>query len=223
MEAEYHALMRNQTWTLVPSFSNFRIVDNKWVFKIKRNPDGSIQRHKARFVEKGFQQRPGIDFQETFSPVIKPSTVKVVLSVAVSRHWDVRQIDVNNAFLNGILTEEVFMKQPEGFVDPAQLSAVCKLNRSLYGLRQAPRAWYDRLKSTLCTWGFQNSKMDSSLFTLHTSSGIIWLLVYVDDILITGNNTQLLNKFVLQLNNTFALKDLGSVSYFLGVEAVRTS
>ena len=121
------------------------------MFKIKRNPDGSIQRHKARLVAKGFQQRPGIDFQETFSHVIKPSTVKVVLSVAVSRHWDVRQIDVNNAFLNGILTEEVFMKQPEGFVDPAQPSAVCKLNRSLYGIRQAPRAWYDRLKSTLCT------------------------------------------------------------------------
>ena len=143
-------------------------------------------------VAKGFHQTPGLNFSETFNLVVKPSTVKVVLFVAITRNWDVRQIDINNAFLNGKLEENIFMPQPEGFVDPTQLHAVCKLHRSLYGLRQAPRGWYDRLKQTLLAWGFRPLTMDSSLFLLHSSSGVIWLMVYVDDILLTGNNNSLL-------------------------------
>ena len=170
MNDELHALTTNKTWSLVPYKSTYRLVGNKWVFKLKWNSDGTIQRHKARLVAKGFHQAPGIDFSETFSPVIKPTTVRVVMSLAVSNGWDIHQVDVNNAFLNGILTEDVYMPQPEGFQSKEHPDFVCKLHKSLYGLKQAPRAWYDRLNLTLCSWGFVNSKVDTSLFTYHLGS-----------------------------------------------------
>ena len=127
---------------------------------------------------------------------------------------------MNNAFLNGVLHEEVFMPQPDGFVDATFPDYVCQLHKSLYGLRQAPRAWYNSLRLTLCNWGFVNAKSDSSLFTLHQQNDIIWVLVYVDDILVTGNNSAAVNQFIQKINAKFSLKDLGPVSFFLGVEAV---
>jgi histone deacetylase 1/2 len=146
MYEEFQALQNNKTWSLVPFNPRFNVVGNKWVFKTKFNSDGSFQRYKARLVAKGFHQRPGIDFKETFSPVVKPSTIRVVLSIDVSKNWCVKQMDINNAFLNGKLIEDVYMSQPEGFVDSAKPHHVCKLTKSLYGLRQAPRAWFDKLK-----------------------------------------------------------------------------
>ena len=222
MNDEIQALQLNNTWSLVPPHASQKLVGHKWVFKIKRNPDGSVQRHKARLVAKGFHQTPGIDFHETFSPVIKPSMARVVLSIPVSKGWDVHQIDINNAFLNGILSEEVYMSQPIGFVDDQRPYFVCRLHRSLYGLRQAPRAWYERLGQTLCAWGFHKSVMDSSLFMFRNGHSVVWVLVYVDDILITGNNKFLIDSFISRLSSTFALKDLGSLSYFLGIEVFRT-
>ena len=142
MTEEINALLKNNTWTLVPPSPTHNTVGCKWVFRIKRNSDGSIDRYKARLVAKGFHQRQGIDFTETFSPVIKPATIRTVLSVAISRGWSLRQLDVKNAFLHGILDEDVYMVQPPGFVDITRPSYVCKLNKSLYGLKQAPRAWF---------------------------------------------------------------------------------
>lgn len=147
------------------------VIDNRWVYKVKRN---SFKRLKARLVAKGFTQTPGVDFGETFSPVIKASTVRIVLTIAVAKSWDVRQLDINNAFLNGHLEEEVFMEQPKGFEDKKHHDHVCKLSKSLYGLRQAPRAWFDRLKTTLLSWNFKNSKADSSLFFYRSSSLVIY-------------------------------------------------
>ena len=117
MTEEYNALIRNQTWSLVPFSPRYNIVGNKWVFKTKLNSDGSLQRYKARLVAKGFHQRPGIDFSETFSPVVKPSTVRVILCIAVSKGWSINQLDINNAFLNGMLVEDVYINQAEGFVN----------------------------------------------------------------------------------------------------------
>src|ERR1044072_5123571 len=128
--------MKNGNWNLVPPEPHFNIIGNKWIFCLKRNPDGSIARYKARLVSKGFHQRPGIDFTDTFSPVIKPQTIKLVLCIALSRGWSISQMDVNNAFLHGSLSEDVYMAQPPGFIHPNFSTHVCKLNKALYGLKQ---------------------------------------------------------------------------------------
>ncbi|KAH9751306.1 hypothetical protein KPL71_014242 [Citrus sinensis] len=153
-------------------------------------------------------------------PVIKPATVRVILSLAVMNQWKIRQVDVNNAFLNGELTEEVFMDQPEGFVDVEKLAYVCKLHKSLYGLKQAPRAWYDKLRGCLLQWGFVNSSSDTSLFLRRSKSSLILILIYVDDILITRPNSSDLESFIAEFSTMFALKDLGALLYFLGIEVL---
>ena len=130
---------------MVASHSSQNIVGCKWVFRIKRSPDGSVSRYKARLVAKGFHQRPGLDYTETFSPVVKTTTIRVLLSIAVSRGWPLRQLDVNNAFLQVHLSEDVFMAQPPGFGDLTYPSRVCRLKKAIYGLKQAPRAWYNEL------------------------------------------------------------------------------
>lgn len=154
MQVEFDALQRNKTWILVPSNSAHSLVDCKWVFKTKFKPDGCIWNYKARLVAKGFQQSPGLDYGETFSSVVKSTTIRVVLTIAVTFGWEVRQLDVNNAFLNGHLQENVFMKQPEGFIDPKKPRHVCKLVKALYGLKQAPRAWFDHFASHIIELGF---------------------------------------------------------------------
>jgi histone deacetylase 1/2 len=173
MTEEFQALQRNETWTLVPLPQNRKAIGCKWVFRTKENPDGSINKYKARLVAKGFHQLQGFDFNETFSPVIEPVTVRLILSLAVSYKWPLKQLDINNAFLNGILEEEVYMVQPPGF-ETTDSSLVCKLNKALYGLKQAPRQWFDRLTSTLLQFGFKSSKCDLSLH-LHQkqTSGIL--------------------------------------------------
>ncbi|KAH9746928.1 retrovirus-related pol polyprotein from transposon RE1 [Citrus sinensis] len=223
MTDELHALRNNETWTLVPAESATKIVGNKWVFRVKYNPDESVSKYKARLVAKGFHQTYGVDFFETFSPVVKPCTIRIILSLAVMNHWTIRQLDVNNAFLNGVLSEEVFMHQPEGFIDPQHPTYVCKLNKALYGLKQAPRAWYDRLRGSLLQWGFHTSRSDTSLFLKHTGSDILVILIYVDDILVTGSSSAQIEKIIALLGSEFALKDLGDFNYFLGLEVTPSS
>ncbi|KAK0605174.1 hypothetical protein LWI29_023729 [Acer saccharum] len=223
MSEEFDALVRNNTWTLVPSQSSSNTVGCKWVFRIKRSPDGSISKYKARLVAKGFHQRPGVDFTDTFSPVVKTTTIRVLLSIAVSRGWSLRQLDVNNAFLQGHLDENVFMEQPAGFIDPARPLHVCHLNKAIYGLKQAPRAWYNELRQFLLQNGFVNSQSDTSLFILNSNGCVIFLLVYVDDIIVTGNDVTSVNDFIATLARRFSIKDLGGLSYFLGVEVTSCS
>jgi hypothetical protein len=140
MIEEIKALHGNHTWSLVPLHPSMNVVGSRWVYKIKRHADGRIDRYKARLVARGFTQQEGIDYLETFSPVVKPTTVRLVITIAVTHGWKIHQLDVHNAFLNGILQEEVYMAQPPGFVDPTLPSYVCRLHKSLYGLKQAPRA-----------------------------------------------------------------------------------
>ncbi|KAJ4702464.1 Retrovirus-related Pol polyprotein from transposon TNT 1-94 [Melia azedarach] len=223
MRDEFLALHRNHAWSLVPLSPTQNIIGCKWVYRIKRNPDGSIARYKTRLVAKGFHQRPGIDFTETFSPVVKPAIIRLVLTIAVTRGWALNQLDVNNAFLQGTLSDRVFIQQPQGFVDSQYPSHVCQLHKAIYGLRQAPRAWYNELRSFLLGYGFINSKSDTSLFIYTSGTCIMYLLVYVDDILLTGNHNSMLRTFTTRLSNRFSLKDLGKLNYFLGVETIRTS
>ena len=146
MQEEFNALMRNQTWYLVPPEQNIKLVGNKWIYRVKQNSDGSINKYKARLVAKGFLQTEGVDYQETFSPVVKAVTIRIVLSLAVINNWKLRQVDINNAFLNGELSETVYMPQPEGFENSEHPNYVCKLKKALYGLKQAPRTWFDKLR-----------------------------------------------------------------------------
>lgn len=149
MSEEIQALHHNHTWTLVPRPPNTNVVGSKWVFRIKYHADGTIDRHKARLVAQGFTQLPGFDFSHTFSLVVKATTVRIVLSLAVTNQWKLHQLDVKNAFLHGNLRETVYMEQPPGYVDQRYPNHVFRLNKALYGLRQAPRAWFQRLSSFL--------------------------------------------------------------------------
>lgn len=168
MKDEYDVLLRNNIWTLTAFPSNRRAIGYKWVFRTKQNPDGCILKYKACLVAKGFHQQQGFDFTETFSPMFKPITVRFVLTIAIFRHWHITHLDVNNAFFNGILQEEVYMKQLPGFVSYDK-HLVCKLNKAMYGLKHAPRALFDRLNSTLHNFGFVSSKCDPFLLHLHST------------------------------------------------------
>lgn len=149
MDEEYRPLMANRTWHVVPPQKGTNLIDYKWVYKIKRNSDGSVDRYKAWLVAKGFKQCYGLDYEDTFIPVVKAATIRIILSIAVSKSWGMRQLDVKNTFLHGVLEEDVFMKQPPRYVDPRSPHLVCKLDKALYGLKQAPRAWYSRLSVKL--------------------------------------------------------------------------
>jgi len=195
-------------------------LDANGFLKQKYNADGSFQRHKACLVAQGFTQIAGFDYNETYSPVVKPSTIRVVLSHAVTSAWLIRQIDVNNAFLNGDLQEDVYMKQPLGF-EFASPNLVCKLHKALYGLKQAPRSWFQKLSSTLHTFGFHANKSDTSLFVKFMPSYTIYVLIYVDDIIITRSSKHEVTTLISNLSECFALKDLGPLHYFLGIEVTR--
>ena len=176
MVDEFQALMDNDTWRLVPRPPGANVVSGKWIFRHKYHADGSLARHKARWVVRGFSQRHGIDYDETFSPVVKPATIRTVLSIAASRAWPIHQLDVKNAFLHGHLAETVYCQQPPGFVDPAAPDHVCLLQKSLYGLKQAPRAWYQRFASYIRQLGFVASVSDTSLFVYKEGPSIAYLL-----------------------------------------------
>ena len=189
---------------------------------MKKHVDGSIERYKARLVAKGFKQRYGIDYEDTFSLVIKPTTIRVLLSLAVTRGWSLRQLDVQNAFLHGVLEEEVYMRQPPGFVDPAQPHHLCRLVKALYGLKQAPRAWHARLGAALRAHGFVPSTADTSLFILQRPEVTMYILVYVDDIILVSSSASATDRLVSSLGAEFAVKDLGRLHYFLGLEVLHS-
>jgi histone deacetylase 1/2 len=167
MLSEFNALIENKTWVLVSRPSGANVVTDKWIYRHKFHPDGRLARYKARWVLRGFTQREGIDYGETFSPVVKPVTIRTMLSLAVTSNWPIRQLDVKNAFLHGHLDELVYNQQPAGFVDAAAPTHVCKLQRLLYSLKQAPCAWFTRFTTHLLTLGFIASRCDTSLFILH--------------------------------------------------------
>jgi hypothetical protein len=220
MLQELTALTRNHTWELVPRPAQTNILKNKWLFRIKRNADGSVEHYKARLMAKGFTQQPGLDYAKTFSPVIKFPTIRVVLTLVAVYHWQVRQLDISNAFLHGHLDKDLFMEQPIGFKDATHPDYVCRLRRSLYGLKQAPRAWFERVTRFLLSLGFVQSQADHSLFCYCRPPTRLFVLIYVDDILLTGSTSQALDWLFHHIQKAFPIRDLSDLNYFLGIEVI---
>ncbi|RVW66512.1 Retrovirus-related Pol polyprotein from transposon RE1 [Vitis vinifera] len=222
MNVEMEALEKNKTWELVKLPTGKKPVGCKWVYTVKYKADGSIERYKARLVAKGYTQTYGIDYQETFAPVAKMNTVRVLLSLAANYNWDLQQFDVKNVFLHGELEEEIYMEVPPGYDNNLAAHTVCKLKKALYGLKQSPRAWFGRFARVMITMGYRQSQGDHTLFIKHSSSGkLTALLVYVDDIIVTGNDEerQVLNQC---LAKEFEIKALGRLKYFLGIEVAHS-
>jgi hypothetical protein len=174
-------------------------------------------------VARSFADRPSIDFGETFRPVVKPATIRTVLSLALSCNWPINQLNVKNAFLHGTLSETVYCTQPSGFVDSSKPDHVCRLNKSLYGLKLAPRAWYNMFASFIRSIGFVEARSDTSLFVLRRGSNMAYLLLYVDEIILTASSTDLLRSIISSLTVEFSMKDLGSLHHFLGMSVTRNT
>lgn len=215
-DLEIRALVDNNTWSLSDLSSDRKPVGCKWVFRVKYKPDGTVDRYKARLVAKGYCQWEGLDFHETFSPVVKMVTVRTVKALAVVRNWIIFQLDVNNAFLHGDLNEDVFMTSSKGY-ESLFHGKVCKLEKSLYGLKQAPHQWNEKLRCAMVDFGFVQSLNDYSLFMFVAKDVNVFVLVYVDDILVIRNCFTMINSFKQFLNNKFKIKDLGVLHYIFGV------
>lgn len=223
---ELGALEENRTWDVVSLPIGKNVVGCKWIFTIKYNADGTIERYKARLVAQGFTQQEGVDYMDTFSPVAKLTTVKVLLGLAAAKDWTLTQMDVSNAFLHGELDEEIYMSLPQGYT-PAPGTClppnpVCRLRKSLYGLKQASRQWYKRLSSVLLGANYVQSPADNTLFVRKVLDSYVAVLVYVDDILIASNDDAAVKKLQALLRSEFKIKDLGPARFFLGLEIARS-
>lgn len=221
MEAEISALEANQTWVIVPLPPGKKTIGCKWIYKIKHKADGSIDRFKARLVAKGYTQQYGIDYLDTFSPVAKIVTVRCALAVDASKNWSLHQMDVTNAFLQGDLNEEIYMSISQGF-DKQRPNHACKLLKSLYGLKQASRQWNFKFCQVMKHAGFSQSLHDHSLFYKRDNNSITLLFLYVDDIVITGNDSLAITALKEYLHAHLDIKDLGPLKFFLGIEVARS-
>ncbi|XP_074306524.1 uncharacterized protein LOC141641774 [Silene latifolia] len=221
MKAEIDALERNETWELTDLPVDKKALGCRWVYKIKYKSDGTVERLKARLVVFGNHQVEGLDYGETFAPVVKMVTIRAFLTVAAVNNWELHQMDVHNAFLHGDLDEEVYMRLPPGF-SRGKEGKVCRLKKSLYGLRQAPRCWFAKLTAALKDFGFVQSYSDYSLFSFARDTVRLFVLIYVDDLVIAGNDSAAITKFKSYLGECFHMKDLGKLKYFLGLEVSRS-
>lgn len=201
--------------------TNAKIIGVKWVFKTKLNERGEVDKFKARLVAEGFHQTYGIDFHEVFAPVAIWDTIRVILSLAAQRGWRVFQLDVKSAFLHGELKEDVYIEQPKGFESEEESEKVYKLKKALYGLRQAPRAWYSRIEGYFARECFKKCYCENTLFVKTEGSSILVVSLYVDDLIYTSDSEALLEGFKRSMKEEFAMTDLGKMKYFLGVEVIQ--
>ncbi|RVW18267.1 Retrovirus-related Pol polyprotein from transposon RE1 [Vitis vinifera] len=223
VDEEVRALEKNGTWEITDLPRGKKPVGCKWIFTVKYKADGNVDRYKARLVAKGFTQSYGIDYQETFAPIAKLNTVRVLLSLAANLDWSLHQLDVKNAFLNGDLEEEVYMDIHAGLETTSNFNKVCRLRKSLYGLKQSPRAWFERFTKVVKGYGFVQCQSDHTLFVKHFPEGkLAIIIVYVDDIILTGDHEEKIDLLKKLLTKEFEIKDLGNLKYFLGMEIARS-
>jgi hypothetical protein len=217
MTEEYQSTMKNKVWEIVPRLKDKYVVSSRWLFKIKHVADGSIEKYKSRFVTRGFSQKEGIDYEETFAPVARYTSIRTIIALSAKMKWKLHQMDVKTAFLNSVIEEEVYIEQPQGFEVEDRKSHLCRLKKDLYGLKQAPRAWYGHIDSFFTSLGFTNSKANSNLYFKIMNNEPLILLLYVDDLFLTGEE-KLIVECKRRLASEFEMKDLGLMHYFLGLE-----
>lgn len=204
--------------------SGVKVIRVKWVFKTKLKEHGNVEKHKARLVAKGYAQQYGIDYTKVFAPVARIETIRLILATATQNKWEVYQLDVKSAFLQGELKEEVYVQQPIGFEKKGEEEKVYKLNKALYRLKQAPRAWYSRIESYFVREGFERCASEHTLFTTEKEGGKILIVsLYIDDLIYTGNNKSIYEKFKISMMHEFDMSDLGKMGYFLGMEVIQNS
>ncbi|KAK1663300.1 hypothetical protein QYE76_051459 [Lolium multiflorum] len=219
MQEELNNFKRNDVWTLMKRPDHCRnVIGTKWIFKNKQDESGTVIRNKARLVAQGYSQVEGVDFGETFAPVARLESIRILLAFASHHGFKLQQMDVKSAFLNGPLHEEVYVKQPPGFEDPHFPDHVFKLKKALYGLKQAPRAWYEHLKELLEDRGFEVGKIDPTLFTKKVNGELFVCQLYVDDIIFGSTNTKFNDEFAMLMTNRFEMSMMGELKYFLGFE-----
>ncbi|KAK8574321.1 hypothetical protein V6N13_016122 [Hibiscus sabdariffa] len=221
MRSEMDSISENQVWTLVEPPEGIKPIGCKWDFKKKTDMDGNVQTYKGRLVAKGFRIIHGIDYDETFSPVAMFKSIQILLAIAAFHDYEIWQMDVKTSFLNGKLEEDVYMTQPEGFVTPENAGKVCKLQRSIYGLKQASRSWNLHFNDAIKEFGFIRNEDEPCVYKKFSGSIVSFLILYVDDIIIIGNDIPTLQSIKTWLSSCFSMKDLGEASYILGVKIYR--
>ena len=215
-DAEYNSLIENKTWKLVELPPGRKAIGCKWVFKLKHDVDERVERFKARLVAKGYAQKYGIDYDEIFSPVVRFSSIRLLLAFAVQRDFLIHQMDVETAFLNGKLDEEIYMQQPEGYVKPGEEHLVCKLEKSLYGLKQSSRCWNKAFKESIEKLGFTQASADPCVF-IRKKDTLTIIAIHVDDLMILAKNILEMQRLKNSLKVQFKMKDMGELHYYVGV------
>lgn len=224
MDCEIKSIEKNKTWTLADLPVGAKKIGVKWVYKTKFNELGEIEKHKARLVAKGYSQKHGVDYKEVFAPVARLETVRMVVACAAQRNWKIYQLDVKSAFLHGELSEDVYIEQPRGYEMKENENKVYKLHKALYGLKQAPRAWFSRLEAHFVNEGFEGCPNEQTLFTKRSKEGKILIVsVYVDDLIYTGDDEDMLSSFKRSMMKAFEMTDLGKMRFFLGIEVSQQS
>jgi len=209
---------RNDVWDLVPRTKTQQIIGTKWVFRNKLDDSGMIVKNKARLVAKGFCQEEGIDYDETYAPIARLKAIRILLAISSILQFKLFQMDVKSAFLNGFIKEEVYVAQPPGFTDYEFPDHVYKLKKALYGLKQAPRSWYERLSEFLIQSGFRRRQVDSTLFIKKAKNDLLFIQIYVDDIIFGSTNTLLCKEFSKNMQDEFEMSMMGELHFFLGLQ-----
>ncbi|WKA09039.1 hypothetical protein VitviT2T_026717 [Vitis vinifera] len=223
IKSEIDSILQNHTWELVDLPPGCKPLSSKWIFKRKMKVDGSIDKYKARLVIKGYRQTEGLDYFDTYSPVTRINSIRMVLAIAALRNLEIHQMDVKTAFLNGDLDEEIYMEQLEGFSAPGQEKKVCKLVKSLYGLKQAPKQWHEKFDNVMLSHGFKINECDKCVYVKDTEHGYVIVCLYVDDMLIVGSDDKMITSTKNMLNSRFDMKDMGLADVILGIKIKRTS
>ena len=221
--SEIDSIMQNHTYYLTDLPQGFKALGCRWICKRKLNIDGSTDKYKCRLVVQGFRQKEGLDFFDTYSPVTRITSIRMLIAIAALRNLEIHQMDVKTAFLNGDLEEEIYMKQPEGLVVPGQEHKVCRLVKSLYGLKQAPKQWHEKFDNVMMSNGFSINECDKCIYFKNTPHGYVLLGLYVDDMLIIGSNKDMVSQTKNMLSSKFEMKDMGLADVILGIKIFRNS